>query len=257
MAKEERSSETAERLLIENILNGNYPINKDLPGERVLSKEWGIARPALREAMQRLSRDGWLEINQGKPTRVRDYLQNGNLNILAGLLKSKAELLPNLMPNLFDMWLLIAPQYTEASIRRAPGLILDLLSSFQNAPEKPRDYAKSMWMLHKTLIKYSGNHVYILLFNSFDDFFHQIATFYYQSPENRKAARELWDDLTEASNKIDGEAAANYMQQFLSKTYSQWDIGMFEKYQTEFANFDENQGNNVEKNEAKIDENDD
>jgi DNA-binding FadR family transcriptional regulator len=111
-----------------------------------------------------------------------------------------------------------------------------------------------MWMLHKTIIKYCGNQVYILLFNSFDDFFHQIATFYYQSPENRKAARELWGDLTEASKNIDGEAGANQMLQFLSTTYSKWDADMFEKYQNEMVNVEKNPENDVE--ESEIEKND-
>jgi len=53
--------------------------------------------------MQRLSRDGWLDIQQGKPTFIRDYLKDGNLNILAGLLKADPDLVPNLVPDLLEM----------------------------------------------------------------------------------------------------------------------------------------------------------
>lgn len=76
---EERATDRAERHLIEKIVSGTFPPNTDLPGERTLSKDLDLARPALREAMQRLSRDGWLDIQQGKPTRIRDYLKDGNI----------------------------------------------------------------------------------------------------------------------------------------------------------------------------------
>ena len=95
--------------------------------------------------MQRLSRDGWLDIQQGKPTRIKDYLKDGNLNILAGLLKADPDLIPNLVPDLLEMWQLLAPQYTASSVRRAPGLILDLLESFAKIPDEPEAYAQCMW----------------------------------------------------------------------------------------------------------------
>jgi GntR family negative regulator for fad regulon and positive regulator of fabA len=113
--KKERATDRAERHLIESIVSGTYPPNTDLPGERTLSKELDIARPALREAMQRLSRDGWLDIQQGKPTRIRDYLKDGNLNILAGLLKADPDLVPNLVPDLLEMWQLLSPHHPGSS----------------------------------------------------------------------------------------------------------------------------------------------
>ncbi|MCJ7717876.1 MAG: GntR family transcriptional regulator, partial [Anaerolineales bacterium] len=142
-SNEERATDRAERHLIEEIVSGTFPPNTDLPGERTLSKDLDLARPALREAMQRLSRDGWLDIQQGKPTRIRDYLKDGNLNILAGLLKADPDLVPNLVPDLLEMWELLAPSYTASSVRRAPGLIIDLLNSFSKLPDQAASYAQS------------------------------------------------------------------------------------------------------------------
>ena len=231
--KEERATDRAERLLIEGIVSGTYPPNSDLPGERTLSKDMDLARPALREAMQRLSRDGWLDIQQGKPTRIRDYLKDGNLNILSGLLKADPDLVPNLVPDLLEMWELLAPDYTASSVRRAPGLILDLLEGFSKLSDEPDIYAASMWQLHQMLIAYCDNLVYGLIFNTFKDFYHQLAKYYYTEPARRQLARDLWADLEEPIQALDTQTAAELVSSFVSNTKKFWQEITFEQYQKE------------------------
>ena len=231
--QEERATDRAERFLIEGIVKGLYPPNSDLPGERTLSKEMDLARPALREAMQRLSKDGWLDIQQGKPTRIRDYLKDGNLNILSGLLKADPDLVPNLVPDLLEMWELLAPRYTASSVRRAPGLILDLLESFKRIADDPEVYALNMWKLHHMLIAYCDNLVYGLIFNTFKDFYQQLAKYYYSNPEHRKLARELWSGLVEPIESLDTETAAILVSGFVSNTKNFWQKITFEQYQKE------------------------
>ena len=231
--QEERATDRAERLLIEGIVKGSYPPNSDLPGERTLSKEMDLARPALREAMQRLSRDGWLDIQQGKPTRIRDYLKDGNLNILSGLLKADPDLVPNLVPDLLEMWELLAPRYTASSVRRAPGLILDLLEGFNRIADEPEIFAQSMWQLHHMLIAYCDNLVYGLIFNTFKDFYQQLAKYYYSNPDHRKSARALWSDLVEPIESLDTDRAADLVSAYVSNTKEFWGEITFEQYQKE------------------------
>ena len=231
--QEERTTDRAERLLIEGIVSGAYPPNSDLPGERTLSKEMDLARPALREAMQRLSRDGWLDIQQGKPTRIRDYLKDGNLNILSGLLKADPDLVPNLVPDLLEMWELLAPDYTASSVRRAPGLILDLLEGFGKLPDEPDAYAAGMWELHHTLIAFCDNLVYGLIFNTFKDFYQQLARYYYADPDRRQLARDLWADLKDPIQALDTHTAAELVSGFVNNTKDFWQEITFEQYQKE------------------------
>ena len=230
---EERAPDWAERILIERIVSDKYPPNTDLPGERTLSKELDIARPALRDAMPRLSHDGWLDIQQGKPTRIKDYLKDGNLNILAGLLKADPDLVPNLVPDLLEMWQLLAPQYTASSVRRAPGLILDLLESFKKIPDQAETFATSMWELHHMLIAYSDNLVYGLIFNTFRDFYHQLASYYYSTPGHRKSAQVLWEELAPHIEALDTAAAAEIVTRFIADTAEFWKDITFEQYQKE------------------------
>ncbi len=230
---EERASDRAERHLIKKIVSGAFPPNTDLPGERTLSKNLDIARPALREAMQRLSRDGWLDIQQGKPTRIRDYLKDGNLNILAGLLKADPDLVPNLVPNLLEMWQLLAPQYTNSSARRVPGLLHDLLESFSRVPDEAEAYAKSMWKLHHMLIDYCDNLVYGLIFNTFKEFYRQLAIYYYANPEHRELTRKLWAAMISSIDAQDTEATSQQVFSFISNINNFWKKTTFEQYQKE------------------------
>jgi GntR family negative regulator for fad regulon and positive regulator of fabA len=250
--QEERATDRAERHLIEGIVSGKFPPHTDLPGERTLSKELDIARPALREAMQRLSRDGWLDIQQGKPTRIRDYLKDGNLNILAGLLKADPDLMPNLVPDLLEMWQLLAPSYTASATRRAPGLILDLLASFQKIPDQAEVYAASMWQLHHILIAYCDNLVYGLIFNTFQDFYLQLAAYYYSTAEHRGLARTLWADLAPSVEVLDTGTAAELVTAFVADTAEFWKDITFEQYQKEVLEDSQNNKNKpAEKKDKK------
>lgn len=230
---EERATDRAERHLIKGIVSGAFPPNTDLPGERTLSKDLDIARPALREAMQRLSRDGWLDIQQGKPTRIRDYLKDGNLNILAGLLKADPELIPNLVPDLLDMWQLLAPQYTASSTRRAPGLIIDLLKSYDRLPDEAESYAQGMWKLHHMLIAYCDNLVYGLIFNTFKEFYLQLATYYYANAEHRELVRNLWEVMIISVEDQKIETTSQQLFTYLSTTAEFWKNITIEQYRTE------------------------
>jgi GntR family transcriptional regulator, negative regulator for fad regulon and positive regulator of fabA len=57
-----------------------------------------VTRPTLRETLQRLERDGWVEIHQGKPTRVRDYWKEGSLGVLNTLARHPDHLPDNFIP---------------------------------------------------------------------------------------------------------------------------------------------------------------
>ncbi|MCD9523071.1 fatty acid metabolism transcriptional regulator FadR [Photobacterium carnosum] len=76
----------AEKYIIESIWNNHFPQGSILPAERELSELIGVTRTTLREVLQRLSRDGWLTIKHGKPTRVNNYMDTSGLSILDTLI---------------------------------------------------------------------------------------------------------------------------------------------------------------------------
>jgi hypothetical protein len=62
--------------------------------------------------LQRLGRDGWLDVQHGKSTRVTDYWRQGGLNVLNALVRHAADLPEDFVPNLLEVRLAMAPVYT-------------------------------------------------------------------------------------------------------------------------------------------------
>lgn len=65
------SDEVFDRLLKE-IETGLYPPNAHIPSERELMAAYGVGRPAIREAMQRLEKLGLIVITHGERARVSE-----------------------------------------------------------------------------------------------------------------------------------------------------------------------------------------
>jgi len=59
-------------LLYSRITNGDYPANQKLPSEKTLADEFGVSRPILREALERLREQGIIHSRQGAGSFVRE-----------------------------------------------------------------------------------------------------------------------------------------------------------------------------------------
>lgn len=79
-------AESVFRDLRDRILTGHYAPGQALPGERALSKSFGVNRGAVRESLKRLSQSGLVEIQHGENTRVTDYRRTGTLDLLTELI---------------------------------------------------------------------------------------------------------------------------------------------------------------------------
>lgn len=59
-------------LLYSRISNGDYPVNQKLPPEKELAEEFGVSRPVLRTALERLREQGVIHSRQGAGSYVRE-----------------------------------------------------------------------------------------------------------------------------------------------------------------------------------------
>jgi GntR family transcriptional repressor for pyruvate dehydrogenase complex len=59
-------------LLYSRISNGDYPANQKLPSEKTLADEFGVSRPVLRVALERLREQGLVHSRQGAGSYVRE-----------------------------------------------------------------------------------------------------------------------------------------------------------------------------------------
>jgi GntR family negative regulator for fad regulon and positive regulator of fabA len=190
-----KPAEIAETRLLDAILDGRFPIGSTLPGERDLATQIGVTRPTLREALQRLSRDGWLEIQHGKPTRVRDYWQEGSLAVLAVLARSPKHQSPDFVAYLLEVRLLLAPAYARQAVEIAADEIISLLESASALDNDPTAFAAFDWQLHHLLTQKARNPVFRLLLNGFEQLYSDMAQRYFSFPECRQHSQNFYFTL--------------------------------------------------------------
>lgn len=194
--------------LIEAILDGTFPANSTLPAERQLAEMLGVTRPTLREALQRLAADGWIEIQHGKRTRVRDIWTEGNLNVLARLVQHRAVLPATFVPQLLEVRGALAPVYISAAVRHNAVQVVSLIDALlAELEDTPASFARADWLLHHRLTVLSTNPVYTLMLNGFAGFYEDMACIYFGLSESRTSSRQFYGDLRDAAARGDAEAA--------------------------------------------------
>ena len=202
-----KPAQIAENRLIEAILDSTFPINSHLPGERELAEYLGVTRPTLREALQRLERDGWVEIHQGKPTRVQDYWREGRLGILNTIAANPEHLPEKFVDNLLAVRLAMAPAYTALAVENQPKPIIHLLDSRHTLGEDPQAYAHFDWEVHHALTILSENPVFVMILNGFKDLYRHLAPFYFSIAAARQHSLHFYQDLSQASARRDPNQA--------------------------------------------------
>jgi GntR family negative regulator for fad regulon and positive regulator of fabA len=218
-----RPAAYAEKSLILAILNNDYPSGSILPSERELAVKLGVTRPTLRETLQRLERDGWLTIHQGKSTRVNDYWKEGGLNVLNSLVQYSEKLPANFVPNLLEVRLVLAPAYTRQAVENSPNQVSECLREYIHLNDSPEDYAAFDWRLHQTLTIASENPIFTLILNGFANFYEQMARLYFLREEARRASQEYYQSLNDAVDHNDPQGAENITRAMMKESIKLWE----------------------------------
>lgn len=212
----------AEKVIVENILNGKFPSGSELPNQRKLAIILNVARPSLREALMRLERDGWISINHGKPTRVLDIWKEGGLNILRALIEQGQNISTNQITELLEVRLVIAPVYAISAINKHPHNVLELLKKGLNLDDLAEKYAKYDWEMHYQLTLLSDNFVYPLLLNSFAQFYSEMAKLYYSNTKSRLASKQFHLELFNAVKNEQFNLAETIFSNAMSNSIYAW-----------------------------------
>ena len=218
----QRPAAYAEQALVTAILNGEYPPRSILPAERELAAQLGVTRPTLRETLQRLERDGWLTIQQGKSTRVNDYWLDGGLNVLNALVRYAEKLSPDFIPNLLEVRLAMAPSYTHQAVERSPEKVSECLAGVKVLKDTPEEYAAFDWRLHYTLTVASENPIFTLILNGFAGFYEQMARIYFENPLARKASLAYYRSLDDATLRKDALEAEKITHIMMKESIDLW-----------------------------------
>jgi GntR family negative regulator for fad regulon and positive regulator of fabA len=182
----------------------------------------GVTRPTLREALQRLERDGWLTIQQGKATRINEFWQQGGLSLLSTLVRHSQALPPHFVPHLLDVRLALAPAYARAAVARSAEVVIALLADHVQVSHTPASYAAYDWRVHHTLTVASGNPVYTLILNGFAGFYEEMARQYFALAEARAASQRFYAELGEAAHQGDARRAEETTRAMMAESIVLW-----------------------------------
>jgi GntR family negative regulator for fad regulon and positive regulator of fabA len=195
-----KPAQFAEKEIIKAIISQEWISGSHLPPERELAVLLGITRPTLREVLQRLSRDGWITINHGRPTIINDYKNEGGLGVLKTLARYN-ELVPN---ELIRDWLafraLILPELAYKAILEMPDKILELLQDKPNLNTTSDAFSTFDWNLQMLMINHSNNSIAKMLYNDLTELYQKQGSNYFNSIQTRRKSLKYYKELTKAIN---------------------------------------------------------
>lgn len=218
----ERSTDLVEKKLIRAMLEGEFACGRTLPPERELAARLGVARPTLREAMVRLGRDGWLTIRKGQPALVNDFWREGNMNTLADIARNREHFTRDFTVHLLEIRAALAPAFIREAVRKSPARVVAVLADIADLEDSPAAYAGFDWQLQKKLAGLSGNPVYLLLLNSFDAVYIDMAGLYFSRRENRRSSAKFYRKLLEASMASDFMEAGRIAGEAMEESVALW-----------------------------------
>jgi len=190
-----KPAEFAESQLLEAILDGIYQPGDALPAERVLAQSLGVTRPTLRETLQRLSKEGWVAISHGRPTRVNDYLTSGGLGVLNTLSRFSKRLSPDMIGHLLEARTLIFPGVAQRAVEAEPNRILEYLGTRVSIDIDAKTFANHDWGLQMLMVGVTRNPVLKMMFNDFAPVYHRLGQLYFTNKIARKMSLEYYKAL--------------------------------------------------------------
>jgi GntR family transcriptional regulator, negative regulator for fad regulon and positive regulator of fabA len=200
-----KPAEHAEKQLIELILSSEYCPGDLLPAERILAGKIGVTRPTLRETLQRLSKEGWVTIQHGKPTKVNDYLNHGGLGILNSLTKYGKALSSDMVSNLMEVRTAMFPDIAQKAVANKPLDILGFLKKSKALTDRSETYADYDWQLQMLMVKSTDNPVYNMIFNDFTPLYRLLGKNYFEQKETREASLLYYNKLINVIEQKDSD----------------------------------------------------
>jgi GntR family negative regulator for fad regulon and positive regulator of fabA len=218
----QKPADLAESQLLSAILDGSFPIASALPPERELAQQLGVTRPTLREALQRLARDGWIQIQQGKSTIVKNYWVDGNLIMLNSLAKHSDLISPDFVTKLLEVRVALAPAYIRLAIENDPSRVINFLEDAQNLPDTALAYSQFDKDLHHYLCTLTENPIYTMIYNGFREISYQFGIGYFNPPKARRISQEYYQGLLQDAKNKDPKSAAERTAKVMQTSIDLW-----------------------------------
>lgn len=155
--------------IMSDVLSGEMAPGEILPNERKLAEVLGVSRPAVREALTRLSAAGLVEVRQGDATTVRDYRRHAGLDLLPRLLLRGDQPDLTVVRSILEARLHNGPKVAElAATRGGPqaAVVLDGAVDALAAEEDPVERQRAALTFWDHVVDAADSIVFRLMFNT-------------------------------------------------------------------------------------------
>ncbi len=205
--------------IVAEVLSGDMKPGEALPSERRLAEVLGVSRPAVREALKRLTAAGLVEVRQGGATTVRDFHRHAGLDLLPRLLIRGGELDLSVVRSILETRLHNGPKVAElAARRRRPELsaqfddVLQKLAT-EGDPEERQRLALTFW---DHVVDGADSIAFRLMYNTlratYEPALAALATVMADEVGRPAAYRELADAITAGDPKRASKAAHDLLE---------------------------------------------
>lgn len=213
--------EVVDRLLA-RIRSGEFAVGERLPSERVLMEEFGVGRPAIREAMLTLERMGIIEITHGERARIIEPTPQSIIqqvadvghHLLAGSPTSLEYLKEARMFFELGMVRLAAERATEDDLQQLRGILDEqeavAVSDSERFPKKDMEF-------HRAIAAISGNPIYTAISQAVFEWLGKFHVSLVQTPGWENVTIAEHRDIYEAIARHDPDGAAKAMVVHLTR----------------------------------------
>jgi len=158
--------------LMSSVVDGSLAPGEALPSERRLAELLGVSRPAVREALQRLSATRLVEVRHGGATTVRDFQRHAGLDLLPRLLVRDGELDAETARSIVEARLAIAPDVAGLAARRVRHAAAETRTALSETvtalahADAPVDRQRAALAFWDAVVDLADSIVFRLMFNS-------------------------------------------------------------------------------------------
>ena len=222
LLKSQSPAALAEEYIVKSIWTNHFCAGSDLPAERELADKIGVTRTTLREVLQRLARDGWLNIQHGKPTKVNNIWDTAGPNIIQTLIRLDRASAPLIISDVLSLRTRMSEYYISEAIKNNAPACLELLNGFENVADNAEDFTEFDYYMFKQFTFIANKPVYGLVFNSFKGLYNKVGHLYFNNEDARQVTRNFYHNLREICRTGEYQKVTQCIQQNREQSSILW-----------------------------------
>lgn len=204
--------------IVAEVLGGGMQPGDALPSERTLAEVLGVSRPAVREALKRLTAAGLVEVRQGDATTVRDYRRHAGLDLLPQLLLRNGEVDTAVVRSILETRLHNGPKVAELAAERggaALGPVLRLTVTALAAEQDPIERQRLALTFWDQVVDGADSIAFRLMYNTLRATYEPALPALAVMMAAEVGRPDAYERVVEAVAAADGELAARTARELL------------------------------------------